>query len=71
MTLAVSVAFLTYAVVDWPGNNMEEANQIGEMASFWVVGLVSGYLFDRQKSLLQPLQNPKRRRSSLSFRALT
>jgi len=55
VTLAVSLLFSLHAVLDWPGNYMEQANQMGELASFWVIGLVSGYLFDRQRSLLNEL----------------
>ncbi|MHC1698909.1 MAG: HD-GYP domain-containing protein [Geobacteraceae bacterium] len=55
VTLAVSVLFSIHAVLDWPGNYMEQANQMGELASFWVIGLVPGYLFDRQRSLLEDL----------------
>lgn len=55
VTLAVSVLFFIHAVLDWPGNYMEQANQMGELASFWVIGLVPGYLFDRQRSLLKDL----------------
>ncbi len=51
-TLAVSILFSLHAFFDWPGNYMEQANQLGELASFWVVALVPGYLFDRQRSLL-------------------
>jgi len=54
-TLAVSIAFVLHAFLDWPGNYMEQANQVGELASFWVVGLVPGYLFDRQRAILQSL----------------
>jgi putative nucleotidyltransferase with HDIG domain len=54
-TLAVSALFTSHAIFDWPGNYMEQANQMGELASFWLVGLVSGYLFDRQRSLLESL----------------
>lgn len=49
---AVSMLVILYAFLDWPGNYMEQANQMGELAGFWVVGLISGRLFDRQKSLL-------------------
>ncbi len=52
-TFAVSVVFTIHAFLDWPGNYMEQANQVGELASFWVVGLLSGFLFDREKDLLQ------------------
>jgi len=54
-TMAVTILFSLHAFLDWPGNYMEQANQVGELASFWVVGLVPGYLFDRQRSLLQSL----------------
>ncbi|MBT1074253.1 HD-GYP domain-containing protein [Geobacter grbiciae] len=51
-TSAVTVLFSLHAFLDWPGNYMEQANQVGELASFWVVGLVPGWLFDRQRALL-------------------
>ena len=51
-TSIVSIAFTIHAFLDWPGNYMEQANQLGELASFWVVGLVPGWLFDRQRSLM-------------------
>ena len=51
-TSAVSVLFTLHAFLDWPGNYMEQANQLGELASFWVVGLVPGWLFDRQRQLM-------------------
>ncbi len=56
-TLAVSVLFIMHAFLDWPGNYMEQANQIGELAGFWVAGVIPGWLFDRQRSLLQELAN--------------
>ena len=56
-TGAVSVLFLLHALLDWPGNYMEQANQLGELAGFWVVGIIPGWLFDRQRSLLQELAN--------------
>lgn len=54
-TSVVSVVFLVHAFLDWPGNYMEQANQLGELAGFWVAGLIPGWLFDRQKSLLLDL----------------
>lgn len=54
-TAVVSILFSLHAVLDWPGNYMEQANQLGELAGFWVVGLVPGWLFDRQRSLLLDL----------------
>lgn len=54
-TAAISVIFTSHAILDWPGNYMEQANQLGELVGFWVVGLIPGYLFDRQRSLLVSL----------------
>jgi len=54
-TAVVSVLFSLHALLDWPGNYMEQANQLGELAGFWVIGLVPGWLFDRQRSLLLDL----------------
>lgn len=54
-TSVVSVLFSLHALLDWPGNYMEQANQLGELAGFWVIGLVPGWLFDRQRSLLLDL----------------
>lgn len=51
----VSMLFILHAFLDWPGNYMEQANQVGELAGFWVVGVISGWLFDRQRSLLVDL----------------
>jgi len=56
-TSTVSVFFLVHAFLDWPGNYMEQANQMGELAGFWVAGLIPGWLFDRQRSLLLDLAN--------------
>jgi putative nucleotidyltransferase with HDIG domain len=55
VTSCVSIFFTVHVFLDWPGNYMEQANQLGELASFWVVGLIPGYLFDRQKKLLLDL----------------
>ena len=54
-TLVISIIFSFHAFLDWPGDYVEQANQVGELASFWVVGLVSGWLFDRQRLLLVEL----------------
>lgn len=56
-TSAVSVFFLLHAFLDWPGNYMEQANQLGELAGLWVVGIIPGWLFDCQRSLLMDLAN--------------
>ncbi|WP_298267403.1 HD-GYP domain-containing protein [Geobacter sp.] len=54
-TAVISMAFIAHALVDWPGNYMEQANQLGELAGFWVVGLVPGWLFDRRRALMESL----------------
>lgn len=56
-TLAVSLLFIVHAFIDWPGNYMEQANQVGELAGFWLAGIITGWLFDRQRSLLQDIAN--------------
>lgn len=53
----VSVLFILHAFLDWPGNYMEQANQVGELAGFWVAGVIPGWLFDRQRFLLVELAN--------------
>jgi putative nucleotidyltransferase with HDIG domain len=56
-TLIVSVFFVLHAFLDWPGNYMEQANQVGEVVGFWGAGVISGWLFDRQRALLQEVAN--------------
>lgn len=53
----VSILFTLHAFLDWPGNYMEQANQMGELAGFWVAAIVPGLLFDRQRALLNDLAN--------------
>lgn len=55
ITFTISVLFSFHAVLDWTDNYMEQANQAGELVSFWVVGLVAGRLFERERSLLKNL----------------
>lgn len=55
VTLSISILFSLHVFLDWPDNYMEQANQSGELVSFWVVGLVAGWLFEREKSLLKDL----------------
>lgn len=54
-TITISTFFAGHIILDWPGNYMEQANQIEELVSFWMVGLIPGYLFDRQRSLMESL----------------
>ncbi|WP_306535586.1 HD-GYP domain-containing protein [Geobacter sp.] len=55
VTALISVAFVAHALLDWPGNYMEQANQLGELVGFWVVGLLPGWLFDRRRVLMESL----------------
>jgi len=55
--LAVSLLFILHAFIDWPGNYMEQANQVGELVGFWMAGVIPGWLFDKQRTLLQELAN--------------
>lgn len=55
ITLLISILFSFHAILDWPENYMEQANQGGELISFWAVGLVAGRLFERERSLLRDL----------------
>jgi putative nucleotidyltransferase with HDIG domain len=54
-TIAVSVPFIGHLSLDWPGNYMEQANQVGELAGFWAVGLLAGYWSDQQRHLREGL----------------
>lgn len=55
VTLTISIFFSFHAILDWPKNYMEQANQGGELISFWVAGLMAGRLFERERSLLKDL----------------
>ena len=55
--LFVSVFLILHAFSDWPGNYMEQANQVGEVVGFWGAAVISGWLFDRQRALLQEVAN--------------
>lgn len=55
VTLLICILFSFHAIMDWPGNYMEQANQGGELVSFWVVGFVASRLFERERSLLNNL----------------
>lgn len=55
--MVVSMLFILHTFLDWPGNYMEQANQLGELVGFWLVGVLPGWLFDRQRSLLVDIAN--------------
>jgi hypothetical protein len=47
---AVSSVFMIHILLDWGGYRMAQADQIGEVASFWVIALTSSLLFRRERS---------------------
>jgi putative nucleotidyltransferase with HDIG domain len=51
----ISFLFLLHAFLDWPGNYMEQANQVGELVGFWVATIIPGLLFDRQRAQLREI----------------
>ncbi|UFS71123.1 HD domain-containing protein [Geomonas sp. RF6] len=53
----VSAIFCVHSALNWPGSLMEQATLIGELASFWVVGLVPAWLLERQRLLLGEVAN--------------
>ena len=52
-TGAVSSVFIIHVLLDWGGYRMAQADQVGEIASFWVIALTSSLLFRRERRALQ------------------
>ncbi|MBI5342066.1 MAG: HD domain-containing protein [Deltaproteobacteria bacterium] len=50
---AVSVLFLAHIIWSWKGHVMVQADQVGEIVSFWVIGLTASFLFSREKRALE------------------
>ena len=50
---AVSSVFMIHVLLDWGGYRMAQADQVGEVASFWVIALTSSFLFRRERKALQ------------------
>ncbi|MBI5418893.1 MAG: HD-GYP domain-containing protein, partial [Deltaproteobacteria bacterium] len=51
--LAVSFLFLVHILRDWSGDLMRQADQVGEIASFWVIAVASSFLFHRERRALE------------------
>ena len=51
--LAVSFLFLVHILRDWSGDLMRQADQVGEIASFWVIAVASSFLFHRERFALE------------------
>jgi putative nucleotidyltransferase with HDIG domain len=52
-TLAVSLLFFAHILKDWSGDVMRQADQVGEIASFWVIAVASSFLFHRERRALE------------------
>jgi HD-GYP domain-containing protein (c-di-GMP phosphodiesterase class II) len=50
---AVSILFLAHIIWSWKGHAMVQADQVGEIASFWIIGLTASFLFGREKRALE------------------
>jgi len=50
---AVSSVFMIHVLLDWGGYRMAQADQVGEIASFWVIALTSSFLFRRERRALE------------------
>jgi HD-GYP domain-containing protein (c-di-GMP phosphodiesterase class II) len=51
--LAVSLLFFAHILRDWAGDLMRQAEQVGEIASFWVIAVASSLLFHRERRALE------------------
>lgn len=56
----VSIVYLPYVLIAWPGNTAENFNQAGEIATFWIVGLFAGWLANREREALKRVANMSR-----------
>lgn len=50
---AVSAVFMAHILLNWGGYRMTQADQIGEIGSFWIVALTSSILFRRERRALE------------------
>jgi len=52
-TAAVSLLFSIHILLDWEGDRMTQAGQIGEIGSFWIISMVSSFFFRRERKALE------------------
>jgi HD-GYP domain-containing protein (c-di-GMP phosphodiesterase class II) len=50
---AVTVLFARHILVDWAGDPMRQADQLGEVGSIWVIAVTSWLLFARERRALE------------------
>ena len=55
-TLAVSLFFGVHVLEDWAGHPMVQADQLAEIANFWLVAIVAGLLFARERRALEQVR---------------
>lgn len=53
VAIIVSSVFFIHILRDWSGDLMRQADQIGEIASFWVIAIASSLLFHRERCALE------------------
>ncbi|HEY3491205.1 MAG TPA: HD-GYP domain-containing protein [Candidatus Deferrimicrobiaceae bacterium] len=51
--LAVTALFSLHIWINWAGDRMQQSDQIGEIASFWLLALLSSVLFERQRKAFE------------------
>ena len=61
---AVSSIFMVHILLDWGGYRMAQADQVGEVASYWVIALTSSLLFRRERKAL--LETAEARRETIA-----
>ena len=55
-TLAVTLFFGVHVLKDWAGLPMVQADQLAEIVNFWVVAIVAGLLFARERRALEEVR---------------
>lgn len=55
--LAASLLYLPHVVWQWSGQTHENINQVGELATLWVVALVCGWLVSEEKIVIREKAN--------------
>jgi putative nucleotidyltransferase with HDIG domain len=53
---AGTILYLPHVVLQWAGRVSENINQIGELATIWVVAVVCGWLIGREKHALREMR---------------
>ena len=54
-TSVASAIYLPHIFLQWSGQTVENLNQIGEVASLWIIAVLAGFLIGREKNILHDL----------------